>query len=50
MTKYEFLLVALLVAMVVLALVGAALRDIRWMGLALAALGVYILSQLVNSL
>lgn len=50
MTGFELLLLVLLIAAVALSLVGAAVRDIRWMSAAVAALSLMFLCQLVNSI
>lgn len=50
MTGFEFLLLALFVASVVLSLVGAVSRDMRWLSLGVAALAAAFLAELVNSL
>lgn len=50
MDGYEFLLLALLIGSVVLSLVGAVTRDLRWLSLSVAALATAFLAQLVNSL
>ena len=50
MTPYNLLLILLLTAAVILSLVTAATRDVRWLGWAAAALSTAALCIVVNSI
>lgn len=50
MTGFHLLLLILLIAAVAFALAGAAIRDVRWLSAAVAAIALMYLCELVNGL
>ena len=50
MDGYEFLLLLLFIGAVGFAIAGAAVRDVRWVSLAVGCVAAAFLAQLVNSM